>query len=326
MVGTYCCVPGCFNNTLKNKELSFHVFPKNEQLRAAWIHHLARLDRRKFSVWQPKAHHKVCDAHFPGGKKTYMNNVPLLFPLKVERAGAGAGARARPGRPQPHSTSTNTNTPGQPLCDGIQFGYPSNIMAPQKRIKRKNGHKLKEDTLRRAKVPFTRPEIQKEGSVMASFSLNHQEGDDDEKARFEAAQTLLDIFKINSGCEGVQATAESALMWPPVYSDCFTDWSIKTRILITSPTPFPWAKPNTKLSGTGCIHRSSVKPDEVHIKQEPDDSPALKCAFQQSMGYWMYPSLPWLQLFPRFGVNNLSNDNGLQWSPDFRIQSILMKD
>eukprot|EP00061_Rhincodon_typus_P017956 g46908.t1 len=86
MVGTYCCVPGCFNNTLKNKELSFHVFPKDETLRGVWIRNLSRLDERKFSVWQPKTHHKVCDAHFAGGKKTYMNNVPIVFPVKVERS------------------------------------------------------------------------------------------------------------------------------------------------------------------------------------------------------------------------------------------------
>ncbi|XP_067840576.1 protein downstream neighbor of Son-like [Heptranchias perlo] len=386
MVGTYCCVPGCFNNTLKNKELSFHVFPKDEKLRGVWIRNLSRLDERKFSVWRPKAHHKVCDAHFPGGKKTYMNNVPIVFPVKVE----GFRRKEQPRLLLPGAR--DPTHPGQPSHGGNQFNYPQNVLAFHKRAKQKYGQRQQKDLPKRTKVPFAGPTIQKEGSVVASFSLNHQEGDD-EKARFEAAQTLLDIFKVNSGCEGVQmtavcealqqineklkteisdlkdehrylkaeynkisgelkrfkdcepkcynqfpiystspwlqtkASAESSPVQPSVYSDCYTDWSIKTRVLITSPTPFSWAQSSPKLlSGTGCIHKTTLKSDEVHIKQEPDDSPTLKCAFQQSMGYWMYPRLPWLQLFPRIGVNSVSADDGLQWSPDYKIQNSLMKD
>uniref|UniRef100_UPI00398ED454 protein downstream neighbor of Son-like n=1 Tax=Pristiophorus japonicus TaxID=55135 RepID=UPI00398ED454 len=385
MVGTYCCVPGCFNNTLKNKELSFHVFPKDEALRGVWIGNLSRLDERKFSVWQPKAHHKVCDAHFAGGKKTYMNNVPIVFPVKVERS-------RRKEQPRLVAAAREPALAGQLSHGGNQFNYPQNVLAFHKRAKQKYGHRQQKDLPKRTRVAFAVPAVQEEGSVVASLSLNHQEGDD-EKARFEAAQTLLDIFKVNSGCEGVQmttvcealqqineklnteiaglkdehrylkaeynqisgelkrfkegepkccsqcpiystspwlqskASVESNPVQPSIYSDCYTDWSIKTRVLITSPTPFSWAKSSTKWSsGTGSIHGTTIIPNELHIKQEPDDSPTLKCAFQQSMEYWMYPRLPWLQLFPRIGVNSVSVDNGLQWSPDCKIQNILMKD
>ncbi|XP_051881064.1 uncharacterized protein LOC127575314 isoform X2 [Pristis pectinata] len=379
MVGTYCCVPGCFNNTLKNKELSFHVFPKDETLRGVWIRNLSRLDERKFSVWQPKAHHKVCDAHFAGGKKTYMNNVPIVFPVKAERS------RRKEQASQPPPS-------GQLIHGGNHFHYPQNVLAFHKKAKQKYGQRQHKDLTKRIKVPFAGPTVQKEGSVVASLSLNHQEGED-EKARFEAAQTLLDIFKVNSGYEGVQMTSVcealqqineklnteiadlkdehrylqaeynqisgelkrfkegepkcctqiplySTSPWlqikasgecsedqPSVYSDCYTDWSIKTRILITSPTPLSWAKAcNKLLPDVGSINGTTIKPDEVHIKQEPDDSPTISCAFQQSMGYWMYPRLPWLQLFPRIGVNSVSVDDALQWNPDYKIQSILMKD
>ncbi|XP_062926873.1 protein downstream neighbor of Son-like isoform X1 [Mobula hypostoma] len=379
MVGTYCCVPGCFNNTLKNKELSFHVFPKDETLRGVWIRNLSRLDERKFSVWQPKAHHKVCDAHFAGGKKTYMNNVPIVFPVKAERS------RRKEQASQPPPS-------GRPINGGNHFHYSQNVLAFHKKAKQKYGQTQHKDLPKRIKVPFAVPTVQKEGSVVASLSLNHQEGED-EKARFEAAQTLLDIFKVNSGCEDVQMTSVcealqqineklnteiadlkdehrylqeeynqisgelkrfkesepkcctqiplcSTSPWlqikasgecseeqPIVYSDCYTDWSIKTRILITSPTPISWAKVcNQLLPNVGSINETAIKPDKVHIKQEPDDSPNITCIFQQSMGYWMYPRLPWLHLFPRIGVNSVSVDDALQWNPDYKIQNILMKD
>ncbi|XP_072355168.1 protein downstream neighbor of Son-like [Scyliorhinus torazame] len=386
MVGTYCCVPGCFNNTLKNKELSFHVFPKDEALRGVWIRNLSRLDERKFSVWQPKTHHKVCDAHFAGGKKTYMNNVPIVFPVKVERSRRKEQARLL------LLGARDTSSPGQQSQGGNQFNYPQNVLAFHKRIKQNYGQRHQKDLPKRPKAPFASPTVPKEGSVVASLSLNHQEGED-EKARFEAAQTLLDIFKVNSGYEGVQMTTvcealqqineklnteiaglkdehrylkaeykqisgelkrfkdgepkcctqfpiystvpqlqtkasiEYSPVQPSVYPDCYTDWSIKTRVLITSPTPFPWAKSSTKsLSGSGSISRTMVKADEVYIKQELEDSPSLKRVFQQSMKYWIYPRLPWLQLFPRMGVDSVSVDDGLQWCPDYKIQNILMKD
>ncbi|XP_048387609.1 protein downstream neighbor of Son-like isoform X1 [Stegostoma tigrinum] len=385
MVGTYCCVPGCFNNTLKNKELSFHVFPKDETLRGVWIRNLSRLDERKFSVWQPKTHHKVCDAHFAGGKKTYMNNVPIVFPVKVERSRKKEQARLL-------LLGAKITPPGQLSQDGSQFNYPQNVLTFHKRAKQKYGQRQQKDFPKRTKVPFTSSTVPKKGSVVASLSLNHQEGDD-EKARFEAAQTLLDIFKVNSSYEGVQmttvcealqqineklnteiaglkdehrylkaeynqisgelkrfkdgesrcctqfptystiprlqtkASAECSPDQPSVYPDTPTDWSIKTRVLITSPTPFSWAKSSIKLlPGMGSIHRTAIKADDFYIKQEPDDSPTLKCAFQQSLKYWMYPRLPWLQLFPRIGVDSVSVDDGLQWSPDYKIQNILMKD
>ncbi|XP_078256171.1 protein downstream neighbor of Son-like [Rhinoraja longicauda] len=380
MVGTYCCVPGCFNNTLKNKELSFHVFPKDETLRDVWICNLSRLDERKFSVWQPKAHHKVCDAHFAGGKKTYMNNVPIVFPLKAERFR------------RKEQASQSPPSAGQLTHGGNHFNYPQNVLAFHKKAKQKYGQRQQKDLPKIIKVPFAGPSVQKEGSVVASLSLNHQEGED-EKARFEAAQTLLDIFKVNSGYEGVQVTSvcealqkineklnteiadlkdehgylqaeynqisgelkrfkdgesqccsqsplystspwlqlkesgECSELQPSVYSDGYTDWSIKTRILITSPTPLSWAKAyNNVLSDGGSTNGMAMKAEEVHIKQEPDDSPTATCAFQQSLRYWMYPRLPWLQLFPRIGVNSVSIDDALQWNPDYKIQNILMKD
>ena len=57
--GYTCCVPGCYNNSKKNKELQFHGFPTGEskekkQLRKKWIRWICR---ENFS---PGPHHRVC--------------------------------------------------------------------------------------------------------------------------------------------------------------------------------------------------------------------------------------------------------------------------
>ena len=75
--GFTCCVPGCFNNSKKHKgQFSFYVFPKDPKLRRKW---LLNISRKNFS---PTTGHRVCSAHFVGGKKSYQNSTPTVFPLK----------------------------------------------------------------------------------------------------------------------------------------------------------------------------------------------------------------------------------------------------
>ena len=33
----YSCVPGCYSNTKRVKELSFHIFPRDVSLREKWV-------------------------------------------------------------------------------------------------------------------------------------------------------------------------------------------------------------------------------------------------------------------------------------------------
>ena len=73
--GFTCCVPGCFSNSKRDVNLSFYGFPKENNLRKRWLH---KISRKNFS---PSTGHRVCSLHFEGGKKTYMNNVPVIFPL-----------------------------------------------------------------------------------------------------------------------------------------------------------------------------------------------------------------------------------------------------
>ena len=70
--GFICCVRLCYNNSKRNKDLSFYVIPKDNKLRKIW---LSKISRKNFT---PTSGHRVCSAHFKDGKKTYMNNVPTI--------------------------------------------------------------------------------------------------------------------------------------------------------------------------------------------------------------------------------------------------------
>ena len=70
--GITCCVPHCYNNSKRNKELSFYVIPKDKALRKQWLVNISRKDFKATNL------HRVCSSHFVGGKKAYMNNVPTI--------------------------------------------------------------------------------------------------------------------------------------------------------------------------------------------------------------------------------------------------------
>ena len=76
--GFTCCVPLCYNNSKRNKDLSFYVIPKDDKLKKIW---LSKISRKNFKPDQ--AGHRVCSAHFKDGKRTYMNNVPTIVPKTI---------------------------------------------------------------------------------------------------------------------------------------------------------------------------------------------------------------------------------------------------
>ena len=81
--GFTCCVPGCFSNNKKNADLSFYNFPngkspESQELRKKWIH---LISRKNFT---PTLGHRVCSQHFPGGRKTYMNCLPIIVPKTIK--------------------------------------------------------------------------------------------------------------------------------------------------------------------------------------------------------------------------------------------------
>ncbi|XP_078236502.1 THAP domain-containing protein 11 [Pogona vitticeps] len=98
MPGFTCCVPGCYNNSHRDKALHFYTFPKDAELRRLWLKNVSRAGVSGcFSTFQPTTGHRVCSEHFPGGRKSYLVRVPTIFPLRGvnERKGARGGRRAR---------------------------------------------------------------------------------------------------------------------------------------------------------------------------------------------------------------------------------------
>ncbi|XP_055504461.1 THAP domain-containing protein 11 [Leucoraja erinacea] len=83
MPGFTCCVPGCYNNSHRDRDLRFYTFPKDEEQRRVWLQNISRTGVTGcFSTFYPTTGHRVCSAHFPGGRKTYSINVPTIFPLR----------------------------------------------------------------------------------------------------------------------------------------------------------------------------------------------------------------------------------------------------
>ncbi|KAM6384508.1 protein downstream neighbor of Son-like isoform 1-T1 [Alca torda] len=106
------------------------------------------------------------------------------------------------------------------------------------------------------------------------------------------------------------------------------DWSIKTRLLFMSSQPFTWAehlKAQEEAQGFAqhCRATETNLPQSI---QEPKLSTELRCAFQQSLVYWLHPSLPWLQLFPRIGADRRIVGKASPWSQDEALQQVLMSD
>ncbi|KAK5915275.1 THAP domain-containing protein 11 [Pseudochaenichthys georgianus] len=83
MPGFTCCVPGCYNNSHRDRDLRFYTFPKDSTLRELWLRNISRAGVSGcFSTFQPTTGHRVCSVHFAGGRKTYTIRVPSLFPLR----------------------------------------------------------------------------------------------------------------------------------------------------------------------------------------------------------------------------------------------------
>ena len=102
--GFTCCVPYCFNNSKKNKSLSFYRIPKEKNLRRIWLHKISREN------FKPTDGHRVCSSHFLDGKKTYMNNVPLIVPKTIKPV---------PAKPRLTMTSSGQRPRMGVLCEEV---------------------------------------------------------------------------------------------------------------------------------------------------------------------------------------------------------------
>lgn len=111
MPGFTCCVPGCYNNSHRDRDLRFYTFPKDTTLRELWLRNISRAGVSGcFSTFQPTTGHRVCSVHFAGGRKTYSIRVPSLFPLRgvnERRSRRGRGKKASSAVPAPAAAATS---------------------------------------------------------------------------------------------------------------------------------------------------------------------------------------------------------------------------
>ena len=61
--GITCCVPQCYNNNKRNRDLLFYVIPAKKALLQKWLHAISR------KGFKPSPYHRVCFAHLNGGKE-----------------------------------------------------------------------------------------------------------------------------------------------------------------------------------------------------------------------------------------------------------------
>ncbi|XP_018411040.1 PREDICTED: protein downstream neighbor of Son [Nanorana parkeri] len=107
-----------------------------------------------------------------------------------------------------------------------------------------------------------------------------------------------------------------------------SDWSLKTRLLFTSPHPFSWTdhlKAQEEAQGL-VLHCRATPVSLPQIIAEPKQCTELRCAFQQALVSWLHPSLPWLPLFPRIGVDRKMIGKNSPWSQDESLQQVLMSE
>uniref|UniRef100_A0A1A8J7W4 THAP domain-containing protein 11 n=2 Tax=Nothobranchius kuhntae TaxID=321403 RepID=A0A1A8J7W4_NOTKU len=129
MPGFTCCVPGCYNNSHRDKELRFYTFPKDNALRELWLRNISRAGVSGcFSTFQPTTGHRVCSVHFAGGRKTYSVRVPSLFPLRgvnERRSRRGRGRKVSAAIPIPATSILGSTAVGADGNAGGEAGHES---------------------------------------------------------------------------------------------------------------------------------------------------------------------------------------------------------
>lgn len=154
------------------------------------------------------------------------------------------------------------------------------------------------------------------------FSDSSQENDLLREEKFPEGIAVAEFIQTPPGSFSESDAARSQSTELPA------DWSIKTRLLFTSSQPFAWAdhfKAQEEAEGLAqhCRAAGVTLPRSM---QDPKLSTELRCAFQQSLVYWLHPAFPWLPLFPRIGADRRMSGKASPWSDDETLQRVLMND
>ncbi|KAK3737852.1 hypothetical protein QZH41_015777, partial [Actinostola sp. cb2023] len=80
MAAEYCCVPLCTSDKRKEKDLAFHHFPKDKQLKVQWLYKIRHDEGKYFKVTQASY---VCARHFRSSDYKWTPNRKCLVPGAV---------------------------------------------------------------------------------------------------------------------------------------------------------------------------------------------------------------------------------------------------
>ncbi|XP_062964394.1 protein downstream neighbor of Son isoform X1 [Cynocephalus volans] len=141
-------------------------------------------------------------------------------------------------------------------------------------------------------------------------------------------ETFLERTTVTEPPQTPHASFSESDIPPSESTELPVDWSIKTRLLFTSSQPFTWAdhlKAQEEAQGLvqHCRATEVTLPQSI---QDPKLSTELRCAFQQSLIYWLHPALSWLPLFPRIGADRKMVGKTSPWAYDETMQHGLMSD
>uniref|UniRef100_A0A4W6EIZ4 DNA replication fork stabilization factor DONSON n=1 Tax=Lates calcarifer TaxID=8187 RepID=A0A4W6EIZ4_LATCA len=226
-------------------------------------------------------------------------------------------ARSEAGVFSSTSGQASTGSPGQsgssPAC--VRPFSPGPLFNSQGRsgggIKRRN--------------PFAN--IENTYSPKKKLLIYNEEGNAEACLTFSEDDSLFEEEEGDVTSPLPQAIAPASIA-PPVCTEYPADWSLKTRLLFTSPLSLSWAEqPKAQEEALGlsqhCRAQFSTLP---HSLQDPRSCSELRCAFQQSLVYWQHPSLPWLSLFPRINAERSFTGKSTPWAQDTSLQQSLMSE
>nr|XP_060626366.1 protein downstream neighbor of Son [Anolis sagrei ordinatus] len=168
------------------------------------------------------------------------------------------------------------------------------------------------------------PQARKREAAVGGKFLNGLEED-----RSSQKENYSEAAAVDTSIKDTPSVATSNADVPSFPSFEFpADWSIKTRLLFTSSRSFAWADHiKAQEESQGYVqHCRSTFTNLPQSIQEPKLSTDLRCAFQQSLVYWLHPFLPWLHLFPRIGADRKMAGKNNPWSYDEGLQQTLMSE
>ncbi|KAJ7426419.1 THAP domain containing 11 [Willisornis vidua] len=122
MPGFTCCVPGCYNNSHRDKALHFYTFPKDEELRRLWLKNVSRAGVSGcFSTFQPTTGHRAkpidLTVQVELGAAATIGPSPVRLPVPVPVTTVVVTADESPaeGGPPDHSYSLSSGTTSEEL-------------------------------------------------------------------------------------------------------------------------------------------------------------------------------------------------------------------